>query len=801
MAHPEDDQGKRRIAMIAVSSCLLVAMVVAVTVGVGTNDQNATVDTTTNGNKNAEISSSQKAIEMICEPTEFKDTCEEQLQQEAGNKTDVKDLVQAAFKATMKHVNQAVEKSTNLSELEKDAGTKSALDACKILLNYTVRELEKSFDLVEKLDVANVKRLLADLKIWLSATISNQQACLDGFQKTKSKTHAAHKMKKFLNITMQLSRNGLAIACELEEQFRQFEDAGAFARRRLLQDDDDDRLPVLGHADWTSFRERNENWNRHRLLQDEDRLPVLGHADWTSFREKNEAWNRRRLLQDEDRLPVLGHADWTSFREKNEAWNRRRLLQDEDRLPILGHADWTSFRERNENWNRRRLLQDEDRLPVLGHADWTSFREKNEAWNRRRLLQDEDKLPVLGHADWTSFRERNENWNRRRLLQDDDRLPVLGHSDWTSFREKNGGWNRRRLLEDIQLEMPEGARKLLLADLKPDLVVAKDGSGDCKTLNECKGKITRGSTKPFVVYVKEGVYAENVEFTSDMTHVVLVGDGKEKTRITGNISTGPDGNPTTYFTATFGIDGNNFIAKNIAFENTAGPLKAQAVAVRVQSEDSVFFNCSIDGYQDTLYAFTKRQFYRDCTISGTIDFVFGDASAIFQNCTFLVRKPQVGQQNVITASKRSDNHEPTAIVIHGGQILPAPELAPVKGQFPVYLGRPWGALSTAVIMETYIDDMVHPEGWTSWESNSGTQTCTYLEFNNRGAGAATDKRVKWPGVKILTKEEADKYVPPKFFAIGDAWIKETGIPYSATLEGVEQVKEVNPGADLHKQEK
>ncbi|XP_038992686.1 probable pectinesterase/pectinesterase inhibitor 21 isoform X2 [Hibiscus syriacus] len=711
MAGPEEDsQGTKRIAIIAVSSCLLVAMVIAVTVGVSINDENGSDGSTTNGNKNAQISSSKKAIELICEPTEFKGTCQEQLEEEAGNKTDVKDLVRAAFKATMKHVSRAVENSTHLRELEKDPGTKSALDACKILLNYTVVELEKSFDLVERLDVTNVKRLLADLKIWLSATIANQQACLDGFKKTKSKSHAFRKMKMFLNITMQLSRNGLAIACELEDQLQHLEDAGVFTRRRLLQDDDD-RLPVLGHSDWTSFREKNEN----------------------------RAWNRRRLLQDDDRLPVLGHSDWTSFREKNEAWNRRRLLQDDDGLPVLGHSDWTSFREKNEAWNRRRLLQDEDGLPVLGHSDWTSFREKNEAWNRRLLL------------------------------------------------------------EDIEQRMPQSARRLLSTDLKPDLVVAKDGSGDCKTLNEAKQKIPRRSTKPYVVYVKEGVYAENVEITSDITHLALVGDGKEKTRITGSISTGPDGNPTTYFTATFGIDGNNFVAKNIAFENTAGPLKAQAVAVRVQSEDSVFFNCSIDGYQDTLYAFTKRQFYRDCTISGTIDFVFGDASVIFQNCTFLVRKPQNGQQNVITASKRSDHKEPTGIVIHGGQILPAPELAPVKGQFPVYLGRPWGSLSTAVIMETYIDDMVHPEGWTSWESSSGTQTCTYLEFKNRGPGASTNNRVKWPGVKILSENDAAKYLPPKFFAIGDDWIKETGIPYTATFDVSNEAEGEKAGVDLEKQ--
>ncbi|XP_039006926.1 putative pectinesterase/pectinesterase inhibitor 28 [Hibiscus syriacus] len=201
-------QKTRSIAIISVSSCLFVAVVV----GVGGKKETELDEETTNGNKNAMVSSSKKAVQLICEPTEFKDTCEEQLSEEAGNRTDVRDLVRAAFKATMKHVNQAVENSTYLRELEEDEGTKSAFDACKILLHDTVRELEKSFDVVEDVDVINVHKLLGYLKIWLSATIAYQQACLDGFEKTKSKTHASRKMKKLLNITMQLGRNGLAIA-------------------------------------------------------------------------------------------------------------------------------------------------------------------------------------------------------------------------------------------------------------------------------------------------------------------------------------------------------------------------------------------------------------------------------------------------------------------------------------------------------------------------------------------------------------------------------------------------------------
>ncbi|ONK78706.1 uncharacterized protein A4U43_C02F21590 [Asparagus officinalis] len=116
------------------------------------------------------------------------------------------------------------------------------------------------------------------------------------------------------------------------------------------------------------------------------------------------------------------------------------------------------------------------------------------------------------------------------------------------------------------------------------------------------------------------------------------------------------------------IVADGFIAKDMGFENTAGPEKHQAVGLRAQSVRSVFYNCHMDGYQDALHAHTKRQFYRNCTISGTIDFIFGDAAFLFQNCTFVIRKPMDNQQTIVTAQGRKERREASGIVLHNCMI-------------------------------------------------------------------------------------------------------------------------------------
>lgn len=223
--------------------------------------------------------------------------------------------------------------------------------------------------------------------------------------------------------------------------------------------------------------------------------------------------------------------------------------------------------------------------------------------------------------------------------------------------------------------------------------------------------------------------------------------------------------------------GNGFICKSMGFRNTAGAKKHQAVALRVQSDMSAFFNCRMDAHQDTLYVQTHRQFYRNCVISGTVDFIFGMSAVVIQNCLIIVRKPMDNQKNMVTASGRSYKYEDTGIVIHNCRVVPDRFLAPVRNKIKSYLGRPWKQYARTVFMESRIGDLIQPEGWLEWDGDFALKTLYYAEYKNTGIGANTSKRVKWPGYHVIkNRAEALKFTVGSFIQ-GNSWIKYSGIPF------------------------
>ncbi|CAI0404435.1 unnamed protein product, partial [Linum tenue] len=357
--------------------------------------------------------------------------------------------------------------------------------------------------------------------------------------------------------------------------------------------------------------------------------------------------------------------------------------------------------------------------------------------------------------------------------QDEDEEDV-GGGETASFPKWFGARQRRRLLQ----QQPS----LGSASVRGNLVVAKDGSGHYRTVQAAidRAKRRRYRTR-FVIRVKSGVYRENIEVDNDNGYIWLIGDGVRNTIITGDRSVG--GGYTTYSSATAGIEGPRFVARGITFRNTAGPRKGQAVALRSTSDLSVFYQCNFEGYQDTLFVHSQRQFFRDCTVSGTIDFIFGNAAVVFQNCVISPRRPLPGQANMITAQGRNDPFQNTGISIHNSRIVPAPDLLPVVRAFKTYLGRPWMQYARTVVVRSYVDRFVYPAGWSKWQENNdfAINTLYFGEYGNYGPGASTRFRVRWKGYHaIRERAEASRFTVNGLIA-GRAWLPPTGVPFALGL--------------------
>nr|XP_027109536.1 pectinesterase-like [Coffea arabica] len=307
------------------------------------------------------------------------------------------------------------------------------------------------------------------------------------------------------------------------------------------------------------------------------------------------------------------------------------------------------------------------------------------------------------------------------------------------------------------------------------VVVNPDGSGNYTTINDAISAApnnTQAGRGYYLIHVVAGVYQEYISIASNKKYLMMVGDGINQTIITGNHSVG-DG-WTTFNSATFAVVAQGFVAVNITFRNTAGAAKYQAVAVRNGADLSTFYNCSFEGYQDTLYTHSMRQFYRECDIYGTIDYIFGNAAVVFQLCNMYSRLPLQGQFNTITAQGKTDINQNTGTSILDCNILAATDLSLSNATVQTYLGRPWKNYSTTVYMESFMDSLINPAGWAAWSGDFALSTLYYAEYNNSGPGS---NRVTWPGYHVITSASAVVNFTVSIFISGDFWLPATGVPY------------------------
>ncbi|CAL4888406.1 unnamed protein product [Urochloa decumbens] len=328
--------------------------------------------------------------------------------------------------------------------------------------------------------------------------------------------------------------------------------------------------------------------------------------------------------------------------------------------------------------------------------------------------------------------------------------------------------------------LPARDRRLLMSPTaslaaSADIVVAKDGTGTHATIGDAVRAAPECSERRTVIHIKAGRYEENVKVGMRKTNLVFVGDGKGVTVVAGNRSVA-DGNCTTFRTATFAASGFGFMMRDMTVENVAGPAAHQAVALRVSADRAVVHRCVVAGYQDTLYAHSNRQFYRDCDVHGTVDAVFGNAAAVLQRCTLWARAPLPGQKNTVTAQNRNEPRQRTGIVLHACRLLPAPDLllavAPAPEQEEARSGggrarqRTWAGRG----------------GRTRGCAYGGAlNTAYYGEYMNYGPGAGLAGRVAWPGHHVINDTaEAERFTVAEFIG-GASWLPATGVSFVAGL--------------------
>ncbi|KAI5424771.1 hypothetical protein KIW84_030819 [Lathyrus oleraceus] len=667
-----------KVVISVVSLILVVGVAIGVVAVVHKNGQDP------------EMKTQQRSVQIICQNAEDKDLCQDTLKSVNGvESADPKAYIAAAVKATTDSVIKAFNMSDRLSTEygSQDGGIKMALDDCKDLLQFAMDSLEMSTNLVRDNNIQAVHSQTPDLRNWLSAVISYQQSCMEGFddekdgeKKIKDQFHV-----ESLDGIQKITSVALDIVSGLSNILQQFNlklDLQPASRRLLAEDIDNEGFPT-----WFSGSDRKL-------------LASMQGKGWRSKIVPN----------------VIVAKDGFDDEKDGE-----KKIKDQFHVESLdGVQKITSVA-----------------LDIMSGLS--------------NILQQFNLKLDLQPAS-------------RRLLAED--IDNEGFPTWFSGSD-------RKLLASMQ---GKGWRSKVV----PNVIVAKDGTGKFRTIKEAIASYPSGNKGRYVIYVKAGVYDEYITVPKTAANILMYGDGPQRTIVTGKkcFANGVK----TMLTATFANTAPGFIGKAMTFENTAGPDGHQAVALRNQGDMSAFVGCHILGYQDTLYVQTNRQFYRNCVISGTIDFIFGISPTLIQHSVIIVRKPNMNQFSTVTADGTAEKNMATGIVIQDCQIVPESQLFPVRFQVKSYLGRPWKAYSRTVVMESTIGDFIHPDGWFPWTGSNFENTLYYAEYANTGPGADVSKRIKWKGYRgIISRAEANQFTAAEFLKAGPQsgaeWLKAIRVPH------------------------
>lgn len=291
------------------------------------------------------------------------------------------------------------------------------------------------------------------------------------------------------------------------------------------------------------------------------------------------------------------------------------------------------------------------------------------------------------------------------------------------------------------------------------IVVAQDGTGDYKTINEALKKLRGDLEEPVRIFIKDGRYDEKILVNNTLKNVTIEGESRKGTVITHGdyVSLNNMGTSGSY---TMRVDGNNITLKNLTIENTAGHV-GQAVALHTTGDKIHVIDCDILGNQDTLYAtgHNSRDLFDNCYIEGTVDFIFGAATALFRGCHLHAKR-----DGYLTAAS-TPKENAVGYVFDHCKVTADPEAR------NVHLGRPWRPYASTFFIHCDLPKEINPAGWHNWGKEENEKTARYGEYKCSGEGAKEEKRVGWR--KTLNALDAAELTDPgRIFTRASAWIPD-----------------------------
>jgi pectinesterase len=286
--------------------------------------------------------------------------------------------------------------------------------------------------------------------------------------------------------------------------------------------------------------------------------------------------------------------------------------------------------------------------------------------------------------------------------------------------------------------------------------VAADGSGQFKTVQAAVDSVPANNAQRVVIQIKPGTYKERIQVPREKPQITFRGEDAKTTVLTYDWSANTESNGKKVGTSgscSTLINGTDFVAEKITFENTAGEV-GQAVALKFNSDRGVFRDSRFLGWQDTLYVHDRRVYFKDCYIEGRVDFIFGKSTAVFDGCTIHSKNG-----GYITAAA-TPQEVPFGFVFLNCKLTG-------EGA-PALLGRPWRPYAAVAFVKCDLGPHIKPEGWQHWNDQTDPQeTARFSEYQNTGPGAKPDARVNWS--HQLSDEEAKKYTIETILAGDDHW--------------------------------